>query len=210
MSFSVQLLPWAIMARPLRMCKVVFLSFELAARQSPSDDDADEDAPGDDDPHNQPPGPLPNETKQRRRIVGKQPPPAPSAPGVLQRHPDECVQSGNGRLSCSRCGRNVLRKHATAVRQFWESNCFANKGNVNLRAIARAASIWGKERQKQQIRVNQIAEEHGGPLIWAGFKYSPVRCLRCEWRQPLFLLHYRKSCTAPACPGGTAAAKRRA
>ncbi|CAE7450339.1 unnamed protein product [Symbiodinium natans] len=93
-----------------------------------------------------------------------------------------------------------------------EACCYDNKGQVHIRAIARAASIWQKEKAKQQKIVEQIAEEHGGPVVWAGLKYSPVRCLKCEWRHPLFALllsrHRYDNNNTPACPGNVVEAKK--
>ena len=55
-----------------------------------------------------------------------------------------------------------------------------------MRAIGRADSVWEREKVKKLTCVTRIATEHGGPVIWAGHKYFPVRCHCCEWRHSLF------------------------
>jgi hypothetical protein len=56
------------------------------------------------------------------------------------------------RLSCSRCGRNITRSHATSVRQFWEIRCYANLGGVHLRAVARSVALWNKVKAERHCR----------------------------------------------------------
>ena len=54
--------------------------------------------------------------------------------------------------------------------------------------------------------VDQLAGEHGHPLIWAGEKYSSIRCTTCEWRCPLFdMIRQKKQykTLAPVCTGNT-------
>ena len=40
--------------------------------------------------------------------------------------------------------------HATSVRQFWESRCYANRANVHLPAVARSVALWNKARAEHQ------------------------------------------------------------
>lgn len=123
----------------------------------------------------------------------------------LQQHP-ECVTMGKDHLSCSRCGRNVQRYHATSVRQFWESRCYTNRAYVHLPAVARSVAVRNKTRAKHQGVVGQLAAEHGHPLIWAGERKSSIRCTTCEWRRPLFdMIRQKKQyeTLAPACTGNT-------
>ena len=94
----------------------------------------------------------------------------------------------NGQLTCGRCGRSVKRSHATGVRIFWSSECVANEGKADLRAVARSMAVWDKTKQQHQEIVDKIGTQHGHPLLWCGLKYAPVRCVRCEWRAPLFEL----------------------
>ena len=201
---------------PIDEVQRVFLDIELANRHMSDAAAGNDEAHGGDGEVQQPPPPPPPHPEgrplTRRRLRGKQPQPLAIAQAVRQSHPQDCVVSEGGRLFCRRCGRNVPRSHATSVKSFWEACCYDNKGQVHIRAIARAASIWQKEKAKQQKIVEQIAEEHGGPVVWAGLKYSPVRCLKCEWRHPLFALllsrHRYDNNNTPACPGNVVEAKK--
>ena len=150
-----------------------------------------------------PPAPPASSANPRRRLRGKQTVQFDPDPDPLK-HPAECVIMEEDRLSCRRCGRNVTRSHATSVRQFWQSRCYANLGGVHLRAVARSVSLWNKVRQEHQGMVDQLSEEHGHPLQWAGEKYSSIRCLKCEWRAPLFdMIRQKKQhkTLAPICSG---------
>eukprot|EP00438_Fugacium_kawagutii_P022288 Skav233968 [mRNA] locus=scaffold1008:488878:491145:- [translate_table: standard] len=142
-----------------------------------------------------PPPPPPAHTPFRR-VRGKQTVQHGPQPDPL-RHPPDCVVMEIDRLSCTRCGRNVQRSHATSVRQFWESRCYANLGGVHLRAVARSVALWNKVKEEHQSIVNQLSDEHGHPLQWGGEKYSSIRCTKCEWRAPLFDLTVRRSNTKP-------------
>ena len=162
----------------------------------------------DDAPPPQPPQPPPQSfPAPSRRIRGKQT--IQYIPGHVSdslRHPADCVTFEGDRLSCSRCGRNTIRSHATSVRQFWESRCYANLGGVHLRAVARSVALWNKIKAEHQAIVEQLTEEHGHPLQWGGEKYSSIRCTKCEWRAPLFdMIRQKKQykTLAPVCTGST-------
>ena len=185
----------------LDLVQKVFLDILLAVnRHQNSFGSASQEGNGDGPPQVPPPAPV-----VRRRLRGKQS--VAQQPDALPlQHPPECVTMDADRLSCSRCGRNVQRYHATSVRQFWESRCYANRGNVHLRAVARSVAVWNKTRAEHQGVVDQLAGEHGHPLIWAGEKYSSIRCTTCEWRCPLFdMIRQKKQykTLAPICTGNT-------
>eukprot|EP00435_Cladocopium_sp_Y103_P027596 s2860_g6.t2 len=180
--------------RSIDKVQCVFLDIQLAVNAADS-----RSAPADPPP---PPPPVAGPAPFRR-IRGKQSVQHAPEPDPL-RHPAECVVMEEDRLSCRRCGRNVVRSHPTSVRQFWESRCYANLGGVHLRALARSVALWNKVKKEHQTIVDQFADEHGHPLQWGGEKYSSVRCTKCERRAPLFdLIRQKKQhkTFAPVCKG---------
>eukprot|EP00435_Cladocopium_sp_Y103_P053727 s1703_g17.t1 len=128
----------------------VFLDIQLAVNAADS-----RSAPADPPP---PPPPVAGPAPFRR-IRGKQSVQHAPEPDPL-RHPAECVVMEEDRLSCRRCGRNVMRSHATSVRQFWESRCYANLGGVHLRAVARSVALWNKARAWED------AQEASETYLW--------------------------------------------
>ena len=123
----------------------VFLEIQLAVNAA-DNWAAPDDAPPPQPPPEPPPAPF-------RRIRGKQT--VQHVPGQDPdplRHPADCVTFDGDRLSCSRCGRNVTRSHATSVRQFWEIRCYANLGGVHLRAVARSVALWNKVKAERHCR----------------------------------------------------------